>query len=404
MRVFLFIILSSALILSACGGGDSAPGLPRLVIQPDDGRGPILEVIAGATNNIRLTIYQITDLQSVAQSPPAPADSVVQAIINKAESGVIVRVIVDQDQYGTGSNSLQIQQTVDALRDAGAIVNLSSTAFCVTHQKTLVIDGPTTADPGLQGTAIIMSFNLMPGYFGGTRDYAVISNDPGVVQEVSRVFDSDFTLVNPPAACSYAYSPAATVPPPSTSDTPSVSEGDLLWSPVNSKPELLQLIGSVEQSLVLTTEELEDTDMVCQIKAVAESPARPSVRILLSGDTGSNASAVKTLLGLGLSNLSIRTMPGQPTPPATTPQTPLYMHGKQVIADGVAAFVGSENLTNTSLIQNRELGTLFTDPGMIARLQSVFESDFTTPGNSLAAEACTGDEQDCYTIWCPPAP
>jgi cardiolipin synthase len=404
-RVFLFAILSSALILSACGGGgDSAPGLPRLVIQPDDGRGPIIEAIAGAMNNIRLTIYEISDLQSVVpQSPPAPADSVVQAIIDKAESGVIVRVIVDQNQYGSGSNSLQIQQTVDALRNAGAIVNLSSTAFCVTHQKTFVIDGPTTADPDLPGTAIIMSFNLMPGYFGGTRDYAVISSDPGVVREVSRVFDSDFTLVNPSTACIYAYSPSATVPPPSTSDTPSVSESDLLWSPVNSKPELLQLIGSVEQSLVLTTEELEDTDMVCQIKAVAESPGRPSVRILLSGDTGSNASAVKTLLGLGLSNLSIRIMPGQPTPPATTPQTPLYMHGKQVIADGVAAFVGSENLTNTSLIQNRELGTLFTDPGMIARLQSVFESDFTTPGNSLPAEACTTGD-DCYTIWCPPAP
>ena len=100
-----------------------------------------------------------------------------------------------------------------------------------------------------------------------------------------------------------------------------MSESDLLWSPVNSKPKLLQLIGSVKQSLVLTTEELEDTDMVCQIQAVAQSPARPSVRILLSGDTGSNASAVKTLLDLGLPNLSIRVMPGQPTPPATTPRS-----------------------------------------------------------------------------------
>ena len=85
-------------------------------------------------------------------------------------------------------------------------------------------------------------------------------------------------------------------------------------------------------------------------------------------------------------------------------QTPLYMHGKQVIADGVEAFVGSENLTNTSLIQNRELGTFFTDPAMIARLQSVFESDFMTPNSSLSATACTDGEPDCYTIWCPPVP
>jgi cardiolipin synthase len=401
LRLFGLIF---ALLLSACGGDNSTSSLPRLVIQPDDGRGPIIEAIAGATSNIRLTIYEITDLQSVSQNPAAPADSVVHALINKARSGVTVQVIVDQNKYGTGSSSPQIKQTVEALRNAGAIVHLSSTAFCVTHQKTFVIDGPTTDNPRLRGTAIIMSLNLMPGYFGGTRDYGVITRDPGVVREVSRVFDSDFTLVNPPTACSYAHSPATTYPPPYASDTPSLSEGDLLWSPVNAKQKLLQLIGSAKQSLVLTTEELVDTDMVCRIQAVAQSPAKPSIRILLSGDTGSNASAVKTLLGLGLSNLSIRVMPGQPSPPnVATPQTPLYMHGKQVIADGVQAFVGSENLTNTSLIQNRELGTLFSDPSMIARLQSVFESDFTTPGNSLPAQACTGGA-GCATIACPQAP
>ena len=125
---------------------------------------------------------------------------------------MIVRVIVDQNQYQNGSNSQQIQQTVDALQNAGATVNLSSTAFCVTHQKTFVIDGPTTADPGLQGTAIIMSFNLMPGYFGGTRDYAVITNDPGVVQEVSRIFDSDFALDNPPVRMQLRLFPNGDVP------------------------------------------------------------------------------------------------------------------------------------------------------------------------------------------------
>jgi len=400
----LFFALILQLQLAACsGGGNSSPGLPRLVIQPDDGRGPILAAIARARDNIRLTIYEITDLQSVSQNPAAPADSVVQALINKAQSGVTVQVIVDQNKYGTGSSSPQIMQTVEALRNAGAIVHLSSTAFCVTHQKTFVIDGPTTAKPGLSGTAIIMSLNLMPDYFGGTRDYAVITKDPGIVREVSRVFDSDFTLVTS-AVCTPAYSPTSTYPPPYASDTLTLSEHNLLWSPVNSKSKLLQLIGSVKRSLVLTTEELDDTDMVCQIQAIAQSPARPSVRILLSGDTGSNESAVKTLLDLGLPNLSIRVMPGQPSSGSATLPTPLYMHGKQVIADGDEAFVGSENLTNTSLIQNRELGMLFKDPSMIARLQSVFDSDFATPGNSLPAEACITVGGSCVTIPCPSAP
>ena len=142
---------------------------------------------------------------------------------------------------------------------------------------------------------------------------------------------------------------------------------------------------------------MTDSDMVCQIEAVAKSASKPSVRILVSGDNGSNAAGVKTLLDLGLPNLSIRVMPGLGV---GSYQTPLYMHGKQVIADSAEAFVGSENLTNTSLIQNRELGTLFTDPAMIARLQAAFTSDFTTAGSSIQASACTG-VNECSTIACP---
>jgi hypothetical protein len=85
------------------------------------------------------------------------------------------------------------------MRNAGIQVNLSSTAFCVTHQKTFVIDGPVSGFAGTAGKALIMSLNMMPGYFGGTRDHAVITGDPGVVQEASRVFDGDFAL--PASAC-----------------------------------------------------------------------------------------------------------------------------------------------------------------------------------------------------------
>jgi phosphatidylserine/phosphatidylglycerophosphate/cardiolipin synthase-like enzyme len=403
-RKIILYVLILILLASAFSNVGSTPGPQHLIIQPDDGRTPILEAIAGATDNIRLTIYEITDLQSVEQTPAAPADSIVQALINKAKSGVSVQVIVDQDKFSTGSSSAQIKQAVEALRTAGAVVHPSSSAFCVTHQKTFIIDSPTSTNPRLQGTAIILSLNLMPGYFGGTRDYGVITIDPDVVNEAARVFDSDFNLANPATACKYDYSAKTTNPPPAVSDTPSLRVVNLLWSPVNSKQKLSQLINSTKKSLVLTTEELVDADAVCEIQKVAQSPARPSVRILLSGDNGSNASAVKTLLGLGLPNLAIRVMPGQPSQPdAAAPQTPLYMHGKQVIVDGAQAFVGSENLTNTSLIQNRELGILFSDAGMIMKLQSVFESDFTTPGHSLPAQACTNGKE-CTVITCPQAP
>ncbi len=231
--------------------------------------------------HLRLTIYEITDLASVEQAPAAPERSVVQALIDAAHRGVSVRVIVDQGQYGSGSSAQQIQQTVGAMRNAGIQVNLSSTAFCVTHQKTFVIDGPASGFAGSAGKALIMSLNMMPGYFGGTRDYAVVTSDPGVVQEASQVFDGDFALPDPQTGCAYAYTPATTSPPPAASDTPPLSQASLLVSPVNSKPRLLEIIGSARQSLELTTEELGDDDSICAIRAVALSVARPSVRILL---------------------------------------------------------------------------------------------------------------------------
>lgn len=85
----------SLLVLSGCSGDNPTSVQQRLIVQPDDGRVPILEAIADAKNNIRLTIYALTDLQSVNQTPQAPAESIAQALINKAKCGVNVRVIVD---------------------------------------------------------------------------------------------------------------------------------------------------------------------------------------------------------------------------------------------------------------------------------------------------------------------
>ena len=149
---------------------------------------------------------------------------------------------------------------------------------------------------------------------------------------------------------------------------------------------------------------MTDPDMACALQAVALSPGRPTVRILLSTDTGSTGAAVNHLLALKAWNLEIRVMPGQPSSPdPSAAQTPLYMHGKQVIVDGAQAFLGSENLTNTSLLQNRELGYLFTDPALVARLQATFEADFSGVGASLPAAPCTGRE--CGSSFtCPAVP
>jgi hypothetical protein len=58
---------------------------------------------------VNLTNYQITDMNSVFQSPSAPVDGIMQALIAKAQSSVTVRVIVDQSKLnGGGTTSPEI--------------------------------------------------------------------------------------------------------------------------------------------------------------------------------------------------------------------------------------------------------------------------------------------------------
>ena len=61
--------------------------------------------------------------------------------------------------------------------------------------------------------------------------------------------------------------------------------------------------------------------------------------------------------------------------------TGFYIHAKTVIADygtsTAKAFVGSENFSSNSLNDNRELGLITTDSGVISGLESTFNGDFS---------------------------
>ncbi|MGI8691014.1 MAG: phospholipase D-like domain-containing protein, partial [Thermomicrobiales bacterium] len=53
-----------------------------------------------------------------------------------------------------------------------------------------------------------------------------------------------------------------------------------------------------------------------------------------------------------------------------------YVNTKTVVADGIVAFVGSENFSASSLDTNREIGILTNDTAIIGRLTSVFTKDW----------------------------
>lgn len=317
-------------------------------LEPDDGRKPLLEAIRRARESIDVTMYHLTDFKEAGsrETKSRHRHTIVQALVEKARQGVQVRLILDRRSAK--------EEVVGALTRAGAGVHISSPVFEYSHQKSLLIDGRE---------ALILSMNLTPGTFKHTRDYGVITRDPDVVREVRLVFDSDFSLREPP---------------PPLPATPEVSNPYLVWSPVNSRKRLSDLLASARSTVILTTEHFTDRDIIGQLKSLAQGGV--DVRIVLPArpaglaDPEGNRKAIEELKALA----RIRTL----TPPYSKDYP--YIHGKMMVVDGARAYVGSENLSPTSLEKNRELGILISDPEALARLQSAFDQDFgkgiTPPG------------------------
>ena len=51
-----------------------------------------------------------------------------------------------------------------------------------------------------------------------------------------------------------------------------------------------------------------------------------------------------------------------------------YLHAKGIVT-ATQAFVGSQNFTAGGLAQNREVGEIFDDAGVVAKLSSIFKAD-----------------------------
>lgn len=55
----------------------------------------------------------------------------------------------------------------------------------------------------------------------------------------------------------------------------------------------------------------------------------------------------------------------------------LYIHAKVILADGTTGFIGSENFSNASLNENRELGLITTDSSILGSVGATLQSDYS---------------------------
>ena len=253
---------------------------------------------------------------------------ILEALEEAQQRGVAVRVILEEHPFGGEGGQ---PETFARLEQAGIAVRWGNPAFRFSHIKMMVVD---------DAVAIVMNQNLTASAFTGNREFGAITNRPDVVHTAAAIFAADWT--------------GGAEPDPAP----------LVVSPTNAREELLALVRGAESSLDLYAEVLRDPEMLAALAAAEERGVQ--VRVIISPSPDFSDERAK----LTAAGVEIRLLRS------------LYVHAKLIIADGEQAYLGSQNLSATSLDQNREVGIIVDDPISLARLARTFELDFrvATPG------------------------
>jgi phosphatidylserine/phosphatidylglycerophosphate/cardiolipin synthase-like enzyme len=308
--------------------GHKAPPPPLTVItEPDAGINRIDTVLASPTKSLDLVIYELVDRNAE------------QILVDDAARGVRVRVILDKADEESNNASAYAY-----LRSHGVAVRWA-TGFRFTHEKAAVVD---------DASALVMTLNLTSRDYSSTRDFAVLDAQPADVAAIEATFTADWD---------------------GTPITPATGT-DLLWSP-GSEAALVSLIGSAHHELIVENEEMADASIVSALVDAARRGV--SVEVVMTRDSEWDA-AFATLRAAGASV-------------SVDPDSSrwLYIHAKVIVVDpghGARAFVGSENFSVTSLLDNRELGIVTSDPSVVDPLTDIVEHDVAdgrTGGTPVAA-------------------
>jgi phosphatidylserine/phosphatidylglycerophosphate/cardiolipin synthase-like enzyme len=292
------------------------PDYFSLITQPGPGNEPVVERINAAEKSIDLVMYSLDDT------------AVVRALADAVVRGVSVRVLLNGGYYA--KHETNNDASYNALKTASVPVRWTPTAFALTHQKTLVVDGDD---------ALVMTFNVQSKYYATGRDFAVDDTDPADVSAIEKTFSADWD-----------------------GDSISAPHGDtLVWSP-GSEDELIYLIDSATSTLDIYNEEMDDADITHALERAASRGV--SVRVVMTYATNWKA-AFTELVQAGV---GVRTF--------ASSSKKIYIHAKVILVDGTEVFIGSENFSDTSMNKNRELGLVLSSAAVIRGVGQVFDADW----------------------------
>lgn len=291
-----------------------------VVVLPDDTAKPILAAIAGAKRTIRVKMFVFSD------------PTLLEAVVAAKRRGVNVQVMLNPTRR---SGEKDNEATRKTLERAGVDVKDANPAFDLTHEKSMLVDDET---------AFIKSLNWATRNLTETRDYAVVTEGGPEVREIVECFEADWHR--------QAFDPRA--------DSP------LVWCPGPGRDRISRFIDAARHRLFVQNERFQDTLIIERLVRAK----RRGVKVDVMARPPHTLKRDKLVEGVGglriMDDVGIK----------IHKLKHLRLHGKMLLADGVAALVGSINFAAGSLDGRRELAIEVRDDDVVERLHKVARHDW----------------------------
>jgi cardiolipin synthase len=291
-----------------------------LIVLPDDTAQPILAAIEGASRTLRVKMFVFSD------------PSLLKAVIAARRRGVKVRVMLNPARR---SGEHDNEATRRALERADVDVKDANPVFDLTHEKSMVLDDET---------AFVKSLNWATTNLTETRDYAVVTTHGHDVTEIIECFEADWHR--------QTFEPR--------------NQGHVVWCPGPGRDRICRFIDEARHRLFVQNERFQDMVIIERLVRAA----RRGVKVNVMARPPHTLSREKLVEGVG----GLRIM--DDTGVKIHKLKHLRLHGKMLLADGVAAIVGSINFAAGSLDGRRELAIEVRDGDVVERLHTVVRHDW----------------------------
>jgi len=206
-----------------------------VIVQPDDGIGPVVSAINKARKSIDIGIFRL-DRADIAK-----------ALKRAVERGVPVRTLIAHTNHG---GEKQLRKLEQELLETGARVSRTDDDLHRYHNKIMIVD---------RNTLYVLGFNYTAKDVDKSRSFGLITRKRHLVQEAIKLFEAD-SLRQP-----YTHGPKV-----------------FLVSPMNARERLAHFLKGARKELLIYDPKLTDPEMIRILRERVSS----GVKVRIMGKLG----------------------------------------------------------------------------------------------------------------------